>query len=91
MIRLINVKRRVYGRTSSGGEAKHMRRIAPLRGQRCRRVGRLLRKWIKVWEEEVMDTSTKMTVEKVNTNIKTCGGTLKEIPLERVLDPFSIG
>lgn len=29
--------------------------------------------------------------EKVNTNIKTYGGTLKEIPLERVLDPFNIG
>ena len=29
--------------------------------------------------------------EKVNTNIKTYGCTLKEIPLERVLDPFNIG
>ena len=29
--------------------------------------------------------------EKVNTDIKTYGGTLKEIPLERVLDPFNIG
>ena len=29
--------------------------------------------------------------EKLNTNIKTYGGTLPEIPLEKVLDPFGIG
>lgn len=28
--------------------------------------------------------------EKVNTNIKTYGGTLNSIPLEKVLDPFNI-
>lgn len=28
--------------------------------------------------------------EKVNTNIKTYGGVLKDIPLETVLDPFNI-
>lgn len=29
--------------------------------------------------------------EKLNTNIKTYGGTLNEIPVEKVLDPFGLG
>mgnify|MGYP001443388880 CR=1 FL=1 len=41
--------------------------------------------------EEVTYEMHEAMGEKVNTNIKTYGGELKEIPLKKVLDPFGAG